>query len=108
MSDRVQQPEIPWHTLEADAVLAQLQTEPQSGLTTNEAQQRFQRFGPNELIDRGGISPWRILWGQLTSIMVVILLIAGVIAAFLGDLEDTIVILALVVINTLIGFTQEY
>ena len=40
--------------------------------------------------------------------MVVILIVAGLIAAFLGDLEDTIVILALVIINTLIGFTQEY
>jgi Ca2+-transporting ATPase len=100
--------EIAWHTLEAHETLAQLQTNAQQGLTTPEGQQRALRYGANELVDRGGVSPWQILWGQLTSIMVVILIVAGVIAAFLGDLEDTIVILALVIINTLIGFTQEY
>lgn len=108
MSDFQLNNETAWHTLSADETLAQLQSNAQGGLSSAEAQQRLQRYGPNELVDRGGVSPWRILWGQLTSIMVVILIVAGVIAAFLGDLEDTIVILALVVINTLIGFTQEY
>jgi Ca2+-transporting ATPase len=111
MSDPKQselQREMAWHTLEADETLARLQSDLQRGLSAGKAQQRLQRYGPNELVDRGGVSPWRILWGQLTSIMVVILIVAGVIAAVLGDLEDTIVILALVIINTLIGFTQEY
>lgn len=108
MSDLQLNRDVTWHTLEADETLTQLQTDPQTGLSTAESQQRLQRYGKNELIDRGGVSPWKILWGQLTSIMVVVLIVAGLIAAFLGDLEDTIVILALVVINTLIGFTQEY
>jgi P-type Ca2+ transporter type 2C len=108
MSDTNTQLDIAWHTLETDRTLAQLQTELETGLTRAEAEQRRQRYGPNELVDRGGVSPWEILWGQLTSIMVLILIVAGLIAAFLGDLEDTIVILALVAINTAIGFTQEY
>ena len=107
MSDTNIQPDIAWHTLEPDQVLAQLQTDPRTGLTTAEAEKRRQRYGPNELVDRGGVSPWKILWDQLTSIMVLILIVAGIIAAFLGDFEDTIVILALVAINTAIGFTQE-
>lgn len=97
-----------WHTLETHETLAQLQTDSGKGLAATAAQQRLQHYGPNELVDRGGVSPWKILWGQLTSIMVVILIIAGAIAAFLGDVEDTVVILALVIINTLIGFIQEY
>src|SRR4051794_26252380 len=108
MNDLELQRETAWHTLETGDTLAQLQTDLHSGLSSGEAQQRLQRFGPNELLDRGGVSRWQILWGQLTSIMVVILIIASVIAAFLGDVEDTIVILALVIINTLIGYTQEY
>jgi Ca2+-transporting ATPase len=108
MSQLTAQRETAWHTLEAHETLAQLQTNLKQGLTTAEVQQRLQRFGLNELIDRGGVSPWRILWGQLTSTMVVILIVASIISAFLGDLEDTIVILALVIINTLLGFTQEY
>ncbi|RIK46890.1 MAG: ATPase, partial [Chloroflexi bacterium] len=97
----------PWHTLSAEETLAQLQSSAR-GLSADEAQQRLAQVGRNELVDQGGVSPWKILWGQLTSIMVVVLIIAGAIAAFLGDLEDTIVILALVVINTAIGFYQEY
>ena len=108
MSDLKLQQDMAWHTLEADETLNHLQTDLQRGLATTEAEQRLQRFGTNELIDRGGVSPWRILWSQVTSIMVVILIVAGVIAAILGDVEDTVVILALVIINTLIGFTQEY
>jgi Ca2+-transporting ATPase len=96
-----------WHTLSAEETLAQLRSSTR-GLSAGEAEQRLAQVGRNELVDEGGVSPWKIIWGQLTSIMVVVLIIAGVIAAVLGDLEDTIVILALVVINTAIGFYQEY
>ncbi len=109
MTDRIatadDQP--PWHTLSVDDSLEQLRSSA-NGLDTEEAQRRLAEVGRNELTEQGGVSPWRILWGQLTSIMVVVLIIAGAIAAFLGDFEDTIVILALVVINTGIGFYQEY
>ena len=97
-----------WHHVDVDETLSQLQSDSDQGLSDAAVHQRQQQFGLNELTDRGGVSPWRILWGQITSIMVVILILAGLIAAFLGDLEDTLVIFALVIINTLIGFNQEY
>ena len=97
-----------WHTLSVQDSLEQLQADAKRGLTTEDAQRRLAAVGRNELIDKGGPSAWKILWGQLTSIMVVVLIAAGFIALFLGDFEDTIVIFALVIINTLIGFNQEY
>ena len=101
-------PATAWHTLQKDEVLDVLETAPRQGLSDSEAAERLKRYGPNELVDTGGVSWIKILWGQVTSIMVVVLIIAAVIAAILGDMEDTIVIMALVVINTLIGFSQEY
>ncbi len=108
MAERLTTAETAWHTLAADETLARLQTNAKQGLDSTVAQQRLAEYGPNELVEDEGVNPWRILWSQVTSIMVVVLIVAGLIAAFLGDLEDTIVIFALVIINTVIGFTQEY
>jgi len=74
-----------WYRLEAENVLSTLDTGPGQGLTNAEAQRRLIKYGPNELIERGLKSPWRILWEQLTAIMVIILIVATVISAFLGD-----------------------
>ncbi|HXF60717.1 MAG TPA: cation-translocating P-type ATPase [Caldilineaceae bacterium] len=108
MSVQLPPADTAWHTLPIDQALSLLQTDAAEGLSNDEAQRRLAQVGPNELVEQGGVSPWQILWSQLTSIMVVVLIIAGLIAAFLGDLEDTIVIFALVVINSAIGFYQEY
>ena len=97
-----------WHTLDVDTAVAELDTNAEAGLDNAQAEQRLGEYGPNALIDRGGISPWQILWEQLTGIMVLVLIIAGAISAFIGDIEDTVVIFVLVIINAAIGFTQEY
>ncbi|MCS7220676.1 MAG: cation-translocating P-type ATPase [Anaerolineae bacterium] len=97
-----------WHRLEIAEVLALLKTEPERGLTQTEAQRRLAEYGPNELVERGLKSPWLILWEQLTAVMVMLLIIAAVISAALGDYKDTAAILAIVVLNAILGFTQEY
>jgi P-type Ca2+ transporter type 2C len=81
---------------------------PETGLTKAEAKERLSKYGPNELVEKGLKSPWLILWEQLTSTMVVILIIAAVISAALGDLKDAIAILAIVIVNAVLGFRQEY
>ena len=53
-------------------------------------------------------SPWRIIWEQLTAFMVVILIIAAVISLLLGDEKDAIAILIIVVLNAILGFSQEF
>jgi P-type Ca2+ transporter type 2C len=97
-----------WHLQEKEAVLNRLNTHPERGLDAAEAASRLAKDGPNELIDRGGKHPLKILWEQLTGIMTVILIVSAVISLFLHDIEDAVAILAIVVLNTILGFTQEY
>ncbi len=97
-----------WHTLAAEEVVRGLRTDADAGLASAEVARRLSEHGPNELVERGAKSPWRILWGQLTSFMVVLLIVAAVVSAFLGDKADAAAILAIVLLNSLIGFRQEY
>ena len=62
----------------------------------------------NELVERGQISPWRILLSQFTELMVIILIIAAIVSLALGEVIDTVVIIAIVILNAAIGFSQEY
>lgn len=88
-------------------VLHQLGVDPARGLADAEAARRFAEHGPNQLIERGRKSPWRILWEQFTATMVVILIIAAVISAALGEFIDAGAILAIIILNAILGFTQE-
>lgn len=97
-----------WYKMEVSEVLDNLDTDQQKGLPSDQVQKRLDEYGLNELVERGIKSPWRILWEQLTGILVVILILAGLVSALLGEVEDTIVILAIVVMNALLGFSQEY
>jgi Ca2+-transporting ATPase len=96
-----------WYRNTTEETLFCLETDSEQGLTQEEAQRRLVEHGPNELIERGIKNPWRILWEQLIAVMVVILIIAAVISAFLGDFHDAIAILVIVVLNAILGFTQE-
>jgi Ca2+-transporting ATPase len=97
----------PW-TVEAGAVAQALATDPASGLSETEAALRLGRHGRNELLERGHKPPWRLLVEQFTNTMIVVLVIAAIVTAVIGDLKDTIVILAIVALNGVIGFVQEY
>jgi P-type Ca2+ transporter type 2C len=97
-----------WHRLEVSEVLKNLTTDPEDGLSEVEVQERLNQYGPNELIEKGVKSPWKILWEQMTGIMVIILLVSVVISFFLEEYTDAIVILIIVILNALLGFTQEY
>lgn len=97
-----------WHSLEEEAVLAKLSVDIQQGLSESEARQRLIDYGKNELLDRGVKNPWLILAEQFTETMVVILLIAAVVSGFLGDFKDAVAILAIVILNAILGFRQEY
>ena len=97
-----------WHQMSKEDVLINLESNPETGLEIEEVHQRQLKYGSNELVDRGVKSPWKILWEQLTGIMVVILIISAVISLLLQEYTDAIVILVIVVINAILGFTQEY
>ena len=97
-----------WYRKETSETISLLNSDAEAGLAAGEAQRRLEEHGPNELVERGLKSPWRILWEQLTELMVVILIVAAVVSVALGDWKDAIAILAIVVLNTVLGFSQEF
>ena len=97
-----------WHLLTAAQAAGSLGVGPALGLTPDEVAERLRRHGPNELVERGSKPPWRILLDQFTSKLVLILIVAAVISAAVGDFKDAVAILAIVVLNAVLGFAQEY
>ncbi|ABL00115.1 cation-translocating P-type ATPase [Pelobacter propionicus] len=100
--------QLNWHLIDAEAALERLASDPEHGLSSEEAARRLATQGANELQERGGTSPWRILWEQFTSTMALILISASLLSALVGSLKDTITILAIVCLFALLGFVQEY
>ncbi len=80
----------------------------EAGLSLSEAQARLEKYGRNELVEKGGRSPLKIFWEQITATMVLILIAAAVVAGLLGDTKNTIAITAIVLLYALLGFIQEY
>ena len=92
-----------WHSRSAEEVLTQLASTA-DGLSSQEAAQRLAADGPNELKEGKRISPLQIFLGQFKSLIIWILIAAGVISGLLGERVDAIAILAIVVLNAVIGF----
>ena len=97
-----------WYQIEPEDVLAELQVEAKQGLTEDQVIQRQEKYGRNEIIDRGGRSIWKMLWTQLTDTMVLVHFAAAVISILVSDWKDAIAIVAIVLLNTFIGLFQEY
>jgi Ca2+-transporting ATPase len=101
-------PKKDWYQFSVLEAIDQLGSSKAQGLQTGEAQRRLEQYGPNELTERGGRSPWQILWEQVIGILTLILIAAAVISIFLGDTLDAVVIMAIVILNAGLGFSQEY
>jgi P-type Ca2+ transporter type 2C len=97
-----------WYKLTPQEALRLIKSDLHSGLTALEATRRLEEYGPNELVQRGTKGPWAILLEQFTGIMIVILMISAVVSVILGETIDAIVILIIVLLNAILGFTQEY
>lgn len=96
-----------WYRRETEAILSELSTSDR-GLTESEARERLTRFGPNKLAEVEKISLLKILLNQFKSPLIYILLIAGVVTFALEEYKDTGVIAAVLILNALIGFIQEF
>jgi Ca2+-transporting ATPase len=96
-----------WHNLEASEAIASLNSTT-LGLSREEAQRRLAQFGPNELVKKGKISAWAIFLEQFKSFLIIILLIAVVLSAVLGEVIDATLIAVIVFFACGLGFIQEY
>ena len=95
-----------WHALEAGDVLKHLQVQ-EHGLTSEEAKQRLEKYGENQLNESPRPGFLAMLWEQLNNFVVILLIIASVISALLGDYVEAIAIMAIVVLNAILGIVQE-
>ena len=100
-------PALAWHALELPQVRAALGVDGDCGLAQTEAQHRLARLGPNALPEPPPRPLWRSFARQFKSPLIYILFVAAVLAVALGHLGDAAVILAVVLVNALIGSLQE-
>ncbi|RLG98370.1 hypothetical protein DRO29_01065, partial [Candidatus Bathyarchaeota archaeon] len=106
-----------WHSKSVEEVLEALETSPK-GLSSEEARRRLLKYGPNKLMEKEGVSALRVFLNQFKDIFVLMLLFAiafSLISAFiehhepsLEDYADAITIGAIVILNSVVGFVQEY
>ncbi|NNG14503.1 MAG: HAD-IC family P-type ATPase, partial [Gammaproteobacteria bacterium] len=100
-------PPVVWHSIEADEVLQRLESSV-TGLSTADAQQRLTEHGPNSIPEKRHRSLLVMLLGQFADFMIVVLLAAALISGFIGEPQDTIAILVIVLLNAIIGVVQEF
>src|SRR5688572_9294829 len=96
-----------WHTLPIEETFQSLQTTPR-GLSSEDAARRLVEFGPNELQAQGRVSPWSILLEQFKNVLIIILLLATTLSAFLGHGVEAIAITVIVLFAVVLGFIQEF
>lgn len=97
-----------WYTKDVQSIEATLHTNRQEGITWKEAQKRLEKVGENQIQDQASVSAFALLLNQFKDFMVLILLIATFISGLLGEYMDAITIIAIIVLNAILGFVQEY
>ena len=96
-----------WHALSAEEALSSLQSSFDQGLSAEEAARRQESLGLNQLEEAPPTSIWAMLWAQFNDFVVMLLIGAAVVSAFLGEWIETGAIMAIVVLNALLGIVQE-
>lgn len=97
-----------WHALTVEEVLKKLNVDPEKGLSNLEASKRLKIYGPNEFQKSKRPSALQIFLEQFKSLLVIILIVATLISAALGEIVDAALISVIVVFASFLGFLQEY
>ena len=87
--------------------MAEEPADPRHGLSAAEAARRLAQHGPNEIRESGRRGPLAILLSQFTDFIMLVLAGAALVSGLVGDLADTVVILAIIALNGVLGFVQE-
>ncbi|ABN58054.1 MULTISPECIES: cation-translocating P-type ATPase [Methanoculleus] len=96
-----------WHALSAEEVRREVGTDP-AGLSTGEAEERLQRYGKNVLREEARETRLQVFLRQFKSILIVILIIAAAVSFLVGEALDAAAILIIVVLNAILGYSQEW
>lgn len=108
LSDREDdRPSDGWHAVPSEDIFEYLDTSAE-GISSEEAESRLQKYGPNEIQENEVISPFRIFVRQLRSVLIWILVAAAIVMVIVGHTIDAGLIIAIVVFITIFGFLQDY
>lgn len=97
-----------WHKISTRRVLEMFNVNIEDGMSTKDVDNNLKRFGLNELQLTKPISPITIFLNQFKDFMILVLLVATLISGLLGEYFDAITIIAIVILNAIMGFIQEY
>src|SRR5512147_634340 len=100
-------PESTPHALPVSQALEHFESQLHQGLTTAEARARLERYGPNELQEKPRPGFLKLLLDQFNNFLVIILIVAAVVSLLLGEYVDAAAILAIVILNAILGVVQE-
>jgi len=107
MGNRINSELKQWHTNETEKVLGEIGSS-LNGLTSADAKKRLLVYGENKINRKKKDSPVKLLWRQINNPLIWVLLGSSAVATIVGKITDGLVVLAVVVINTIIGFIQEF
>ncbi|MHA0856815.1 cation-translocating P-type ATPase [Paenibacillus sp. CMAA1364] len=96
-----------WFSKSKEEVLQELEVNVATGLTTNEAKSRLEKYGPNKLKGKPKKSMISLFFAQMKDMLIYVLLGAAVVTFVIGEIMDTIIIFAVVILNAAIGVIQE-
>lgn len=102
-----------WHTLSINEVQRKLRTNISKGITEEEAKKRREKYGENKLQEQKKESLFKRFIKQFNDFMIIILIIAAIISAVIAKVEgsndyiDSIIIIAIVILNSIMGVIQE-
>lgn len=97
-----------WHTRAWQQVAGELGVDIKKGLNLKEVSKRLAHFGHNVLAEKKKASPVAMLVAQFKDFMILVLIAATVISGLMGEIADAITIMAIVILNAILGFVQEY
>ena len=96
-----------WYEISIDEAL-QLSDSRLEGLSSEEAAKRLTKYGLNVLLEKKRKPVWLLFLGQFKDLMILILLAAALISSLIGELNDALVIIIIVILNAVVGFLQEF
>lgn len=96
-----------WHSLTSDEALSKLKSSQSEGLSKAEVEKRLKTYGENKLEEAPPISIWTMLWAQFNDFVIWLLIGASVISAFLSEWVEASAIMAIVILNAIMGIIQE-
>ncbi|HGE69949.1 TPA: cation-translocating P-type ATPase, partial [Candidatus Poribacteria bacterium] len=97
-----------WWQLDIQEIISSLETDLTNGLSSSEAEDRLEKYGPNQLKEKKKQTALDIFLDQFRDFIIWVLIGASIVSGFIGEWVDAIAIIAIVILNSIMGFIQQY